>query len=163
MLLYLLASLDSVPLDPQEGPSGGALAQRLGALLSLVRSASLAWRFPPAARRPSGQRHHVHHHLHHRSYLLHHLSYLFFKRLFFSFRSVCLFVTVSPTLMFFRNFALVEEALSKYGLSLQQLFSEFYKFPVGFFKIPTEKKVSNHTNPPSPDYKYRAGSRSSPQ
>ena len=68
MLLYLLASLPSVSLDPQQGPSGGALAQRPGALLSLVRSASLAWRLPPAARCPSGQCHHIQHHFHHRSY-----------------------------------------------------------------------------------------------
>ena len=39
MLLYLSASLHSVPLYPQQSPSGGALAQRLRALLSLVRSA----------------------------------------------------------------------------------------------------------------------------
>ena len=44
MLLYLLASLNSVSLGPQQNPTGGALEQRLGALISLVRSASLAWR-----------------------------------------------------------------------------------------------------------------------
>ena len=45
MLLCLLASLDSVSLDPRQSPSGGALAQQLGALISLIRSASSAWRF----------------------------------------------------------------------------------------------------------------------
>jgi len=35
MLLYLSASLHSVSLDPRQNPFGGALAQRLGALISL--------------------------------------------------------------------------------------------------------------------------------
>ena len=74
MLLYLSASLHSVSLDPQQSPSGGALAQRLRALISLVRSASLAGRLPLAARRPSGRRHH-------RSFLLHHRFYLLHRRL----------------------------------------------------------------------------------
>ena len=41
MLLYLSASLDSVSLDPQKSPFGGALAQRLGALISW--SVALLW------------------------------------------------------------------------------------------------------------------------
>ena len=41
MLFYLLASLHSVSLDPHQNPSGGALAQRLGALISW--SVALLW------------------------------------------------------------------------------------------------------------------------
>ena len=48
MLLYLVASLPSVSLDPRQSRFGGALAQQLRALLSLVRSASVVWRLPPA-------------------------------------------------------------------------------------------------------------------
>ena len=40
MLLYLSASLRSMSLDPQQSPSGGALAQRLGALISSPSSSS---------------------------------------------------------------------------------------------------------------------------
>ena len=81
MLLYLVASLPSVSLDPPQSPFGGALAQQLRALLSLVRSASAVSRLPPAVRRPSGQRHHVQHHFNQRSYLLRHLSYLLYQPL----------------------------------------------------------------------------------
>ena len=81
MLLYLLASLPSVSLDPRQSRFGGALAQQLRALLSLVRSASVVWRLPPGVRRSSGQRHPAQHHFHHHSYLLHRLAYLLHQHL----------------------------------------------------------------------------------
>ena len=53
MLLYLVASLPSVSLDPPQSPFGGALAQQLRALLSL-HWGCLTSVLPPGPGNPPG-------------------------------------------------------------------------------------------------------------